>query len=35
MGLGSKNKAIFSSLAPLWGGDFLKKDFFDSFNGLR
>jgi len=30
-----KNKALFNVSVPLFKDQFLKRDFFDSFNGLR
>jgi hypothetical protein len=30
-----KNKALFDDFLPLSNDQFLKRDFFDSFNGLR
>jgi hypothetical protein len=35
MGWNIKNKAVFVGFVPLCDGDFLKRYFFDSFNGLR
>jgi len=31
----TKNKAFFDVSAPLFKDQFLKRDFFDSFNGRR
>jgi hypothetical protein len=31
----TKNKVLFCVSVPLFKDQFLKRDFFDSFNGLR